>query len=233
MRTILLSTVLVFGVACSGAVPGTALAADRSFAVSDFTKLKLNGSPDVNVRTGSTASVRATGSSADLERLEIAVRNDELVIGTKRGTYTGWSKDGIKVFVTVPMLRAASLSGSGDIRIDRIKGSSFAGAVQGSGDMAIGTIDADKVSLSVNGSGDIMAAGRCGSGNYAVNGSGDIDASGLKCQTLSVAVSGSGDVSGHASQTANLSISGSGDIDIAGGARCTKATRGSGQVRCR
>jgi len=233
MPNLFLSAVLAIGVVGSGLVAGTAKAADRTFPVSGFTKLKLNGSPDVEVRTGSAASVRATGSSADLERLEIGVRSDELVIGMKSGTFTGWSRDGIKVFVTVPILNAASVSGSGDMSIDRIKAGSFAAAVQGSGNMAVANIDSDKVSLSVNGSGDIRASGRCNSGSYAVNGSGDIDASGLKCQTLSVAVSGSGDVSGHASQTANLSSSGSGDIAIAGGARCTKASRGSGDVRCR
>jgi hypothetical protein len=208
-----------------------ALAAERTFSVSDFTKVKLSGSADVSVATGSAASARATGSEADLDRLVLEVRGGELVISQKSGSWN-WGREGIRVFVTVPALEAATVNGSGDMVVDRVKGQAFSGVAAGSGDLQLGAVDVRSVSLAVNGSGDVVAAGRCDSGTFSLNGSGDISAAGLKCRDVTVSVNGSGDIAAHASGSATAALNGSGDINITGGARCTKAARGSGDISC-
>jgi hypothetical protein len=208
-----------------------AFAAERNFPVGGFTKIRLTGSPDVVVKTGPQPSVRATGAEADLERLEIVVRGSELQISQISGVWN-WDRGGIRIAVTVPQLEAASLVGSGDMEIDRIKGGAFSGDLRGSGDLALGAIDAGAVSLAIEGSGDISAAGRCDSGTFAVNGSGDIGAAGLRCRTATVTLQGSGDIAVGATATATVALNGSGNVSVTGGARCTTSKRGSGDVSC-
>jgi hypothetical protein len=211
------------------AVP--AFAAERSFPVTDFAKIRLSGSPNVSVRTGLQPSVRATGTTEDLDRLEIAVRGGELQISQKSGSWS-WSREGIKIAVTVPRLDAVALVGSGDMEIDRIKGGDFSGALRGSGDLSLAAVEAGSVNLAIDGSGDISAAGRCDTGTFAVNGSGDIGAAELRCRSATVTLQGSGDIAVGATAAATIALNGSGNVSVTGGARCTTAKRGSGDVSC-
>jgi hypothetical protein len=209
-----------------------ALAAERRFPVTGFEKVVLSGSPDVDVRVGPAPSVVATGEAADLDRLDIKVENGALVIGTKPGSWSWSSRKGVYIAVTTPAISAATISGSGDMKVDRVKGGPFAGRVSGSGDLTLPALSVTTLSLSISGSGTVTAAGTCSSGEIRVTGSGDVDAAGLTCGTLTAAVTGSGDVEARVTQTADLRVTGSGNITTAGGARCTTSTTGSGTIRC-
>lgn len=209
----------------------SASAADRNFPVSDFSRITLAGFPDVHVVTGKAASVRATGDARDLDRLEIVVKNGELRIGTKNGKWE-WKPSKIELQVTVPTLSAASITGSGDMDIDRVKAANFDVAITGSGDLSIGRIESGPVNVSITGSGDLSAGGQCTALRVSVTGSGDADIGGLRCQTANVRVMGSGDVSAYATGDVTASTMGSGDISIKGAQRCTKRTTGSGTITC-
>ena len=210
-----------------------ALAADRSFPVGGFDKIRLSGSTDVEVSTGKQVSVRATGDQVDLDRLDISVSGGELVIAEKRGNWSmGWNSNSAKVFVTVPGLVAASLPGSGNLRIDRVKGPAFDGLLNGSGDLILADMASDVVRFTLKGSGDISSAGTCGSATLELHGSGNISAGNLRCRTVSATLKGSGDISAFATKSADLVLQGSGDIALRGGAVCTKTARGSGDISC-
>ncbi len=208
-------------------------AADRNFSVGDFSSLELTGSPDVTVVTGQAASVRASGSDAALDRLEIGVSGGTLKIGSKRGLDWSWRDHGrVTIAVTVPMLRAVDVSGSGDIVVDRVKSHDFTAAIAGSGSIRVAALDADLTNFSIAGSGSVTAAGRCSAGTAKIRGSGDLKLTALKCATLSANVTGSGSIDAYATQTATLSTTGSGDIRVTGGARCTVSSTGSGKAHC-
>lgn len=212
-------------------LPAPALAAERSFPVGAFSEVVLTGSPDVEVETGVTPSVVASGEAADLDRLDIRVEGNRLLIGTKPGSWSWSSRKGLAIRVSAKSLTAAVISGSGDMRVDRLQGAAT-GRVSGSGDLTVGTVDATTLTLALSGSGDVSAAGRCTTGSLSISGSGDINASGLTCQTLTARVSGSGDIAAAATGTAELSVTGSGNITLTGGARCTTRSTGSGTIRC-
>jgi hypothetical protein len=227
------SIAIIAALASATVSAGPAFAAERNIPVSDFSKLMLSGSTDVTVRTGSSASVVAIGADADIDRMDVRVSGDTLVVDTKRGSWRWTTREGVKLRVTVPMLSSAVISGSGDVDIDRINGP-FSGRISGSGDLAVASIDSPTLALSVSGSGDIdMGSGRCGSAKYSTTGSGDIEAASVRCESLTAVVTGSGSIGGQASGTADLRVTGSGDIDVTGGARCTTKTTGSGTTRCR
>lgn len=206
-------------------------AAERSFAASAFSEIVATNSADVEVRTGLAASVVATGNPADLDRLDIRVEGNRLNIGNNKSNGSWSSRDGVTVRVTVPTLSAATISGSGDMSIDRVKGD-FSGRISGSGDLRLPSLDSSQLALAISGSGDILAAGRCGTGSFAISGSGDINAAQLTCETLNASVSGSGDIAVRATGTAAVRASGSGDITVTGGARCTSKSTGSSSITC-
>ena len=216
----------------AGAV-AVAQAAERNFMVTGFNEIEVAGPFDVTVNVGRGQSVRAQGAERDLERLRIQVVGNELRIGSRERGWTDWSKsEPVRIQVTVPSLRAVSLAGSGDVRVDRVKADSFKASLSGSGDLSVGMLAAGDVKLSLAGSGDITAAGSCSSADVSIAGSGDVRIPSLKCQTLSGSIAGSGGIDANVSRTAKLSIMGSGDVTVAGGAKCDVSKMGSGSVRC-
>jgi hypothetical protein len=209
----------------------------KNYSVGNFQKIEVAGPYDVEVRTGSNASVSARGGEKLLERTTVEVEGDKLVIRPEREHSFfswGWGNRGKASFtVTVPQLSGATIAGSGDIRVDKITGQSFEGNVAGSGGIDVATMDVQQLKLSIAGSGGVKAGtGKAQSAKYDIAGSGDIDAGAMQTQSLFVSIAGSGGVKAHSSGTADVDIMGSGDVDVAGGAKCNVNKAGSGSVRC-
>jgi len=209
----------------------------RNYQVGNFQQIEVAGPYDVDVRTGSNASVSASGSEKLLGRTIVEVKGDKLVIHPEQQKgwfHMGWSSHGKARFtVTVPQLSGATIAGSGDIRVDKIQGNNFEGVVDGSGTLNVTSLEVQTVKLAIAGSGDIKGgSGKAQSAEYEIAGSGDVDAGAIQTQQAKVSIAGSGSVRAHATGTAEVSIMGSGDVDVAGGAKCSVSKAGSGSVRC-
>jgi hypothetical protein len=208
----------------------------RNYQVGNFQEIEVAGPYDVEVRTGSNASVSAKGSEKLLERTIVEVKGNKLIIHPQKrdGIFSfGWSHRGKASFaVTVPQLSGATIAGSGDIRVDKVKGNSFEGVVAGSGGLTVGAFDVQQLKLAIAGSGDVKGAGRAQTAKYDIAGSGDVDAGAIQTQSVDVSIAGSGSIRAHSSGTADVSIMGSGDVDVSGGAKCKISKAGSGDVRC-
>ena len=210
----------------------------RAYNVGNFSEIELAGRYDVDVRTGPKVSVSATGPEKLMERLVVEVRGDKLTIHpeNKRRWWNseGWKgRDKVQVTITVPSLTAATLAGSGGIRIDKVQGDRFRGQVAGSGDLHLGSVDVGELKLGIAGSGGVDAgAGRARSAQYDIAGSGGVAAGGIAVEQLKVSIAGSGDIKAQASKAADIDIMGSGDVEVTGGAKCSISKAGSGNVRC-
>ncbi len=209
----------------------------RSYTVGSFDRIEVAGPYKVEVRTGADPAVRAEGPERRMERMIVEVRGGELRISSERqrGHNFGWGNGGdtVRVVVTVPSLREAAIAGSGEIRIDSVRGERFAGKIAGSGELTVDSVEVADLAIGVAGSGEAaVRRGQAQKVKYEIAGSGDIDGRGVQAETAEVSIAGSGNVAGHASATANVKIAGSGDVEITGGARCTVSKHGSGDVRC-
>ena len=209
----------------------------RNYQVANFQRVEVSGPYEVDVRTGSNASVSAQGGEKLLERTTVEVEGDRLVIKPDhdRGLFHfGFGSRGKAHFtVTVPQLSGASIAGSGDINVDRVTGQSFEGSVAGSGSLDVGSVDVQQLKLSISGSGGIKASGgKAQTAEYAIGGSGDVDAGAVQTQQAKASIAGSGDIKAHSSGSADVSIMGSGDVTITGGAKCNVNKQGSGSVNC-
>lgn len=235
-RLAILISALAVG-ACSSASNGQEASSQpsgdgtsRSYDAAGFERVAVEGAAEVVVRTGDAASVRAEGDADVLDRLEISVRGDTLVVGHKKKS--GFSRGKAKVFVTVPKLSGASIGGSGSIAVDKVQGDAFEGSISGSGDLSIASLQARSVEFAIAGSGDVEATGAAETLDLNIAGSGDIKLAGVESRTLDISIAGSGNVHARATDTANVSILGAGDVTVSGPAKCTVSKLGSGNVRC-
>jgi len=218
------------------AVAPPAAAATRSIPVPNFVKLRVEGPFTVRVRTGAKVSVKASGPQSRLDKLLIESRGTSLIVTTdKSGSWRGarWGKDDIVyVDITVPMLEAAELTGSGDVNVDRIRTSDFTALVTGSGNLSVDHLDSSRLKATVTGSGDLALAGKTGRADMSVTGSGDLRGPDLSVNLLTATVLGSGDISVGSTRVAKAKVMGSGDIRIAGRPNCTSSKMGTGDIKC-
>ncbi len=205
----------------------------RSFQVAGFNKVELAGADDVDVRVGQTFSVRAEGPAEELDKLDIRRDGSTLWVGRKK--QKGWTMSrgkGVKVFVTMPAIEAASLAGSGNMSVDTARAKQFEASLAGSGDLRLGRVEAEAIDVDLAGSGNVRAAGQTGRLAVSIAGSGNVEASGLKAADAKISIAGSGNVAAEVNGSAKVSVMGSGDVTLTGGARCDSSKMGSGDIRC-
>jgi hypothetical protein len=207
----------------------------RSYAVTNFHSVASVGAHEVIVTIGAAPSVRAEGPAEILDRMEVVVEGNELDIRFRRDLVGDFNWSGRRkavFYVTVPALRAAELTGSGSITVDRIEGERFSGRVTGSGSLAVRSLQVSDASFSMMGSGALSARGRAERAPVVLTGSGRASLGEVMSRDADVSLMGSGKVDLGASQRAQVSLMGPGNVVVTGGARCSVSNMGGGNVRC-
>jgi hypothetical protein len=205
----------------------------RSFDVSGFDAVELAGSDDVRIIAGPAFSVQATGPEKTLEKLKIEVNGSTLSIGRKRSVSIGWSNDkGALVTVTMPMIKGASIAGSGDMAVDSVAAPEFEADLAGSGNLTVKSAQVERLKVDLAGSGNVTLAGATKSIDVSIAGSGNVMAKDMNATDASISIAGSGNVDARATGAASISLLGSGDVNISGTANCKTSKMGSGEVRC-
>ncbi|MFX7025260.1 DUF2807 domain-containing protein, partial [Acinetobacter baumannii] len=87
------------------------------------------------VRVGPQFAVHAEGPAEVLDRLRIERDGDTLSIGRKSTMGFEWSTRDATITVTMPAIHGASVTGSGDMAVERVTGDSFKGSATGSGNL--------------------------------------------------------------------------------------------------
>jgi hypothetical protein len=209
----------------------------RTFALRDFDQVTLSGADDVKVIYGRDFAVAATGAPDALDRLDIRTEGATLLVAQKdkKGWQIGWDqkKSSTLVTVTLPLIRAATLSGAGDLNVASATAQdAFTARLSGSGNLAVENSSAKAVDLTLTGAGNMKLRGVADSVKAQLTGSGSIDAVALTAREVTVGLTGAGNISASASELATGTLSGVGNVDIAGAARCAVRKTGVGDVRC-
>lgn len=197
----------------------------------DFDGVALAGPDDLVVTHGAGFSVRAEGDRDALDRLRLYVKDRTLHV-ERKDRDRGRSDGGATVRVTLPALARVSLTGPGDISVDRLDGKAVKAEVTGPGALSIGRLSADSADLALTGSGDLTVAGTVGTATLRATGSGDIAARGLRAERASLDLIGSGDIFLGVSREADISILGSGSAHVTGTTTCKVTRLGSGKADC-
>ena len=187
---------------------GSGVAATQTRDLPSFAAVDLGGANQVAVSVGGKQSVAVHADDNLIEAVTTQVHSGVLVIGNT-GSFT--TKSPMRVDVTVPILDTATLSGTGILRIDGVKGKQFDALLPGSGVLRVsGTVDRLDATL---------------------GGSGDMQLENLIARDATVSVAGSGRLQVHASGTLNASVAGSGVILYRGNpSRVTQSVTGSGAI---
>jgi hypothetical protein len=212
-----------------------AFAAERGYTITDFDRVDVIGAYQVILETGKGPSARATGDMRAIDALKIEVRGRTLRVVTGSNAWGGWP--GAKpaapiVRLTVPMIREASLRGSGTITINRIRTQTAKLGVSGSGSMTVNALETDKLSAALLGSGRMTITGKAAIGQISTEGSGSFASPALRVDALTISSNSSGETTIAGGKTATVQSAGSGNVTVSGTPACTVTAVGGGEVNC-
>jgi hypothetical protein len=210
-------------------------AAERTYSITDFDRVQVDGPYRVTLTTGRSASARAEGSTEALDLVSVDVQGGTLRVRRNRSAWGGYPGDGagpVTIALTSRDLRNAAVVGSGSLDINRAKGLRVDLSVSGSGRLTVGSVEADNLIVGLLGGGRIALAGRAKQLKATIQGSGDLAAAGLSADDAQIASDTAGNVVVAVARTAKVTATGPGDVEIIGGPACTVQAKGSGQVLC-
>lgn len=216
-------------------LPGIAHAADRSFLVGSFTRVRVDGPFAVTVTTGQSPGAHATGGAEGLDGLTIRVDGDTAVVTMGAGDWSSDSGQMVappRVTLTTPTLNAATINAGATLSIDAMKGQKVSLAVNGSGALSVGAVTADQLVAQIVGTGQMTLAGTAQRAQVVVSGAGSVDATGLIVNDLTARSDGPGRLDLAARYTATVTTTGLGPVTVAGSPSCTVRAVAGGPVRC-
>jgi len=213
-----------------------ALAVERGYSVTSFSRVRVEGPVTVQIVTGGSPSARAQGDRLAIDRFRVEMNGDQLMIGLDRTNWTGDTSHtgnarGV-VYVTATNVANLSVIGAGDVTIDRARGSSFGLIVTGSGRAAVDRLEVDQLTVGINGAGSAKLGGHAKQARIRSQGEGLIDGSALTADDADVSLIGAGEIRLKANRTSRNVLKGSGRIVIDGSPACTGTSEGSGEVIC-
>lgn len=210
---------------------GNIVAMERS--TGDYDAISVSGSFNVELVTGEEGEVTVNADENLQEWIITEVKNGTLQIKTRDGVNIQPSRwnGGLNVTVPVEDIEAVALSGSGEI-IGKtlIRAADFSASMSGSGDVRI-EVESNEVTASMSGSGDMNLKGSAGRFNVQISGSGGIMAYELEADEVDASISGSADIEIFVKETLKARVSGSGNITYRGNpGKIDSKSSGSGDI---
>lgn len=177
----------------------------------EFTGINTSGSTPVQITYGTEFKVVLKGSNNLIPYFKTNIINGTLYLGYEKASV---QHDDVEAYITLPVIRKASLSGSGKINIEGdfppINELKF--AISGSGDILVNDVfEVEKVLINISGSGkaDLLKVDSK-EAEVDISGSGNVN---LTVQDkLKAKISGSGKVYYNGSPDVDAKVSGSGKV---------------------
>lgn len=210
-----------------------AAAADRSFTVTGFERIRIEGPFRVKVATNVPPFARASGSPAALDGVSIDVQGRTLVVRRSAaaiGRGNGRSSRPVEIVVGTHDLSSAWVNGSGSVAIDRVRGLQFDLSVAGSGGASIGAVTSDRLNVAAGGSVSVRIAGKVEKMTATVRGTSTLDAAALTAKEATIGVEGASVAKITARDTAKVDARGPAMVELAGSPACTVRVDGPAEV---
>ncbi|HEY0054740.1 MAG TPA: head GIN domain-containing protein [Pedobacter sp.] len=212
LRVVLIVTTIVLFSSCSKErLEGNGRIVTEVRNLGNFSGVLNSGSKHIHVNYGSDYRVELRGSSNLIPAYRTQIINGNLNLSYEK---VNVRNDDLEVYVTMPVIRRADLSGSGKISIN-------------------GSFPAqDYFECIVSGSGDIQVYGGFDRNevDVTISGSGRADLLNIKSQRTKVFISGSGEAKVNATDHLKVKISGSGSTYYTGNPTIESEISGSGRV---
>lgn len=205
-----------FGGVHSNNTPTQVHQVDQLTTMADFDALNVAGPFNVIYEQGEANTVLVKGTTEQLEKMTIYVKDGELYIDQRESKWSGNDFKGLQVFVTAPSIKgidlagsglvtapkavtvndlSLELAGSGEITMTQLTCKDLNNEIAGSGKVILGIVQANEVKNEIAGSGDIdIASLTCKQVKNDIAGSGDIVLKNLNVDVVKSDIAGSGDI---------------------------------------
>jgi hypothetical protein len=211
----------------------SAAAAQRSFTVTSFDRIRVDGPYSVRLSTGVTPFARASGSSRALDGMSVRVEGRTLTVRRDPAAWGGYPNDAqepVELSVGTHELSAAILNGAGTISIDKVRGLNFELSAQGAGRADIGQVEVDRLVVALSGTVTSRVAGKALKLTAIVRGASSLDASALSAREGLLSAQGPAQIAASLTETARVDASGVAQVSVAGRPACTVKLLGSASV---
>jgi hypothetical protein len=208
-------------------------ATQRTYSVSGFDRIRIDGPYRVELRTNVAPYARASGTPASLDDVSIKVEGRTLVVRSGGGGWGGYPGEGrgpVTIEVGTHDLSAAYVNGAGALAVDRVKGLGFEMSIQGSGIASVGAVEVDQMKVGVSGAGTIRMAGRVGKLTSTIRGTSTFEADRLEVKDAVIGAEGPSTVRTQVTNSAKVDATGLASVTLTGEPACTVNAKGSASV---
>lgn len=203
----------------------------ENIPVEEFTSVSIAVNATVFIKQGNSCNLDIDAPADVIEKLEIKVENNKLLI--KPESYTTRITEEINISIEAPDYEVIDLAGSGIILSEgKMKLNELELNISGNGEMVFDDLSAGEVEAKISGSGKMSITGEGAEEmEISIAGSGDFIATDFKVRELDVKLSGSGNCEVFVTDELEATIAGSGSIYYRGNPDVDSTVAGSGKVR--
>ena len=196
-------------------------------AAAGVTKVVFNSVGELTVKPGTEEKVVVEAEQKVLDKLDISVKGDTLVLSTKGSFKTD---KGLRYTVTIKAFRGLKTEASGISAVEGFSGNDADIELNGSGDVGLKNVKYGKLAIVIKSSGNVDVSGSGKTVTVRIDGSGNIDTSNYAAQVVEAKVDGAGNIKVHADESLKAAIGGAGTIGYKGKAKVTQTITGAGTV---
>ena len=196
-------------------------------AAAGVSKVVFNSVGELIVKPGPEEKVVVEAEQKVLDKLDISVKGDTLVLSTKGNFKTD---KGIKYTVTIKSFRGLKTEASGNSTVEGFSGTDADIDLGGSGDVGLKNVKFGKLAIGLKSSGNVDASGSGKTVTARIDGAGNIDTSSYAAQVVEAKIDGAGTIKVHADESLKAAIGGAGSIGYKGKAKVTQTITGAGSV---
>lgn len=181
----------------------------------EFRAVEFSVPADISYSAGECALSVTTAQNV-LDKLDVRVDGDVLVVGLKPGVARLKNIKTFDVVLSSPELRSVGIdgaasfkagtgvlssedfyievNGAGDISLASLRAADVGIEINGAGNVTVAGVDCTDIDIEINGASSCTVSGKAESAAAEINGAGDIDLSGLDTRELDSSVNGIGSI---------------------------------------
>lgn len=216
-------------------VRGSGSFISKSYEVSAFDAVQLDGAGKLIITQGSEESLEIQAEDNLIDQLTVEVENGTLTIGFKEKPWrtTIIPTRVITYTLTLKDLSRLTINGASDVDLASLQTDSLAVIINGAAQVRINDLLADSLSVRLIGTGNIVTSGQAGAQNIEIDGAGNVQADDLKTDSTVVEIDGLGNASVWAAKTLEVVINGGGSVSYFGSPTVSQEINGLGDVNPR
>jgi Putative auto-transporter adhesin, head GIN domain len=205
----------------------------ESRSVSGFTGIDFSTFGTVNISQGSSESLTIEGRDNLVPLVTTSVINGTLFIAMKPNiNVTSLNTENLLAFsITIKDLSSVSISGLGNVMMDKLSASDFKVSMSGAGQFKLNQLASTTAGIDISGLGNVEIAGTVSSATVNTSGAGNANCPDLKLQTASVNIPGLGNATLWVTDQLSGTISGAGNVSYYGSPQMNTNVSGLGKFK--